>query len=126
MKIVSTTNHARIDYLTGLFFMSSPWILGFKESVAATWIMLLVGLAALIMSLFTNYEGGMVRSIPMRIHLTVDIFMAAFLASSPWLFGFAEQVFLPQLMMGLFQVLISLVTSKYPAEQHSERVVDRQ
>lgn len=126
MKIISTANHAKIDYLAGLFFMTSPWILGFKESVPATWIMLLAGLAALVMSLFTNYEGGIVRSIPMRVHLTADVFMGAFLASSPWLFGFAEEVFLPQLIMGLFEVLVSLFTAKHPAGQHSERVIDPQ
>lgn len=125
MKIINTRTHARIDYLAGFFFMASPWIFGFKESVPATWIMIIVGLTALLLSLFTDYEGGMVRSIPMRVHLTVDVFSGAFLASSPWLFGFADEVFLPQLIMGLFEVSAGLLTSKHPShEQSAGHVVD--
>lgn len=123
MELISTKTHAKIDYLAGLFFMASPWILSFKESAPATWIMIIVGLAALLLSLFTDYEGGMVRSIPMRVHLTADIFSGAFLASSPWLFGFADEVFLPQLIMGLFEVSAGLLTSKHPSTAGSRTVV---
>ena len=93
MKLFSTSTHAKIDYLASIFFMASPWIFGFKESVPATWVMIAIGLMALLMALFTDYEGGMVRSIPMGVHLTADVFTGAFLASSPWLFGFADEVF---------------------------------
>ncbi|MHA4739129.1 SPW repeat domain-containing protein [Dyadobacter sp. MSC1_007] len=124
MKLFSTSTHAKIDYLASIFFMASPWIFGFKESVPATWTMIAIGLMALLMSLFTDYEGGMVRSIPMRVHLTADVFAGAFLASSPWLFGFADEVFLPHMVMGLFEVSAGLLTSKHPSRDRSGAVVD--
>ncbi|WP_353719073.1 SPW repeat protein [Dyadobacter sp. 676] len=124
MKIISTSTHAKIDYLAAIVFMASPWIFGFKESVPATWTMIAVGLMVLLMSLFTDYEGGMVRSIPMRVHLTADVFAGAFLASSPWLLGFAQEVVLPQMIMGLFSVFTGLLTSKHPAREHSGAAVE--
>lgn len=123
MKILSTSQHAKIDYFASLFFMASPWFFGFKETVPATWILILIGLTSLVLSLFTNYEGGVVRSIPMRVHLTADVFSGAFVASSPWLFGFAEEVFLPHLVMGLFEVAAGLITSSHPNGDKSRPVV---
>lgn len=123
MKIISTSAHAKIDYLAGIIFIASPWIFGFKESVAATWTVIAVGVTALIISLFTDYEGGMVRSIPMRVHLTADVFSGAFLASSPWLLGFADEVILPHLIMGLFEVSAGLLTSKHPSHDSAGPVV---
>ena len=115
--------HAKIDYFAGIIFMASPWIFGFKDSVGATWTVIAAGLLALMLSLFTDYEGGMVRSIPMRVHLTADVFSGALLASSPWLFGFAQEVFLPHLLMGLFEVSAGLLTSKHPSHDQSGPVV---
>ena len=80
MKIISTSAYAQIDYLAGIIFIAWPWIFGFNESVAATWTVIVVGATVLTISMFTDYEGGMVRGIPMRVHLTSDVFLGAFLA----------------------------------------------
>lgn len=124
MKIISTGVHAKIDYLAGIVFIASPWIFGFSETVAATWTVILVGAIALAISIFTDYEGGVVRSIPIRVHLTADIFSGAFLASSPWLLGFADEVILPHMIMGLFEVSAGLLTSKHPSHDNTGPVVD--
>jgi hypothetical protein len=115
MKIISTRMHAIIDYLASVFFVASPWIFGFNQHVTATWILVATGVISIIMSLFTNYEGGLRRQIPMKTHLTTDIFFGTFLASSPWLFGFAQDIFLPHLLMGLFEASAGLLTSKHPS-----------
>jgi hypothetical protein len=124
MNIISTSMHAKLDYIVGIFFIASPWILNFTDSPAATWTLVAVGATAVLMSLFTDYEGGVVRSIPMRVHLTIDVFSGAFLASSPWLLGFAEQVFLPHLILGLFEVAVSLLTTKHAAHEKMKPVID--
>lgn len=124
MKIISTSAHAKLDYLAGIIFIASPWIFGFNESVAATWTAILVGATALTISLFTDYEGGMVRSMPMPVHLTLDVFSGAFLASTPWLLGFADEVILPHLIMGLFEVSAGLLTAKHPSHDNQSPVVD--
>ena len=67
---------------------------------------------SILMSLFTNYEGGMVRSIPMSVHLNVDIVTGLFLAASPWLIGFADEVYLPHVFLGLFEMAAGLLTTR--------------
>lgn len=124
MKIFSTSVHARIDYITGIVFFASPWIFGFTDSVAATWTVIAAAAAALTMSLFTNYEGGVVKSIPMRVHLIVDMLSGGLLAASPWLFGFADQVYLPHLIMGLFEVSAAMLTTNHATDQNTHAVVD--
>ena len=112
MKIISTKLHSRIDYLTSLLFIAMPWILNFNEVLPATWTLIAVGSMSIIMSLFTDYEGGMVRSVPMAVHLNVDIVTGLFLAASPWILGFADQVYLPHLILGLFETAAGLMTSR--------------
>lgn len=116
--------HAKIDYIAGIIFFASPWIFGFSEIVPAAWVVIAVAATALAMSLFTDYEGGVVRSIPMRIHLMVDVFSGALLAASPWLFGFADEVFVPHLAMGLFEISAGLLTAKHSPVEKTHPVVD--
>jgi len=125
MKIFSTSAHAVLDYLTALFLITSPWIFNFENAPAAIWTMILFGLLSLTLSLFTDYEGGIFRSIPMRVHLTADTFFGAFLASSPWILGFAKDTFLPQLTVGLLISFVGLLTRKRPSGRNSEQIVQQ-
>ncbi|MCF2446721.1 hypothetical protein L0657_22380 [Dyadobacter sp. CY345] len=111
MRFLSTRIHAFIDYISAVSFVALPWIAGFNDVIAATWIVIAVGFMILTMSLFTNYEGGIMAAVPMKIHLIVDIITGITVACSPWLFGFSDKVYLPFLIFGLFEALAALATS---------------
>ena len=63
----------------------------------------------------TDYEVGAFPVIPMRLHLGLDGLGGALLAASPWLFGFAREVYWPHLLFGLFSVVASFITRTEPA-----------
>jgi hypothetical protein len=115
MKFLSTRVHGVIDYVVSLLVMASPWLLGFADGGAATWVPVIVGAMGLAYSACTNYELGVVRSLSMRTHLALDMMSGALLALSPWLFGFSEYVYLPHLIMGIFEIGAALVTDPVPA-----------
>ena len=127
MRFVSTKIHGAIDYLTGLALILAPFVLGFDTGGAAMWVPIVIGAGILLQSLFTNYELGLFRKISMPAHLGVDVIAGALLAVSPWLFGFDEIVWLPHLIVGLFEVALGLVTHKVPDEVPPRtRHVDRE
>lgn len=123
MKIISTKAHAVLDYLSGVFFIASPWIFGFNDISVAAWIPILIGATTLVMSLFTDYEGGVVRSIHMSVHLIVDVISGIFVAASPWLFGFADEVYLPHVILGIFAIGAGLLTTNN-APQHKPNTIN--
>ncbi len=47
----------------------------------------------------------------------IDFLSGVFLAASPWLFGFAEEVYLPHLILGIFEIGASLMTKTTPDVQ---------
>jgi hypothetical protein len=108
MKFISRKLHATLDYLSALILIAAPFIFGFDGT--AKWVAILVGVMIVVMSMLTDYEGGMVRTIPMSVHLTADVVAGLFLAASPWLFNFSEQVYLPHLIMGVLEVGAGLFT----------------
>ena len=115
MRFLPTRVHGVIDYLTGLLLVASPWLFGFADAGgAAQWLPVVLGAGAILYSLLTDYELGAVRLIPVPAHLGLDFASGALLAVSPWLFGFAGLVWLPHLLIGLFEVVISLVTRTRP------------
>lgn len=115
MKLISTRTHGFMDYLVGLLLIISPWALGFARGGAETWVPLWLGVATFIYSLLTNYEWGVVRTISMRTHLMLDILSGIFLAASPWIFHFSDYVYLPHLIVGIFEVFAGLTTSPNPS-----------
>ena len=58
----------------------------------------------------TAYELGLLRLLPMPLHLILDGIGGIVLAASPFLFGFADRVYWPHVLFGLFSVVASLVT----------------
>lgn len=100
-----------LDYLTGILLIEAPWLFNFASGGPAQWIPVIMGIAILLMSIMTNYELGLMQSIPMPTHLTVEVIGGVFLAASPWLFGFAA----PHLIVGLLELGAGLMTERTPA-----------
>ncbi len=115
MRFLPTRLHGIIDYLWGLSLLASPWVLGFADVTAAKWLAVVFGAGAILYSLVTAYEVALVRILPMPLHLILDGVGGAFLAASPFLFGFADRVFWPHVLYGLFSVAASLITRTDPA-----------
>ena len=85
------------------------------EGGLQTWLPVALGAGVIAYSLLTDYELGLVKTIPMPVHLGLDIAGGLLLAASPWLFGFAEEARMPHLILGLFEIVAAVVTRTTPA-----------
>lgn len=115
MRIIPTRIHGVVDYVTGLLLIAAPWLFGFANGTAAQWVPVMLGVVAILQSLMTDYELGLIRRLPMPLHLVLDFLSGALLLVSPWLFGFSNFVWVPHMIFGLFAILMSLLTMKEPA-----------
>ena len=114
MRFISSRTHGILDYGTGLLLLVAPYLLGFANGGAAQYLPMAIGAAIIGMSLFTDYELSLSRVIPLSTHLMADVGSGLLLAASPWLFGFANRVFWPHLIVGLFEVAAGLMTRTTP------------
>lgn len=110
MRFISTRVHGMIDYIWGLLVGTAPWLFGFTDNRPATYVAWIMGVGAILYSLATDYELGLLPVLSMPAHLILDGIGGAFLAVSPWLFGFSDRVFWPHLLFGLLSVGASLLT----------------
>ncbi|HET8855741.1 MAG TPA: SPW repeat protein [Salinimicrobium sp.] len=115
MRFIETKAHGMLDYLMGVLLIISPWLFDFDNGGAAQWIPMILGFSTIFYSIITNYELGLLKIISMKTHLMIDLFSGILLAVSPWLFGFAELVYLPHLILGLAEIAASLCTKKQPS-----------
>jgi hypothetical protein len=115
MKILSSRTHGVLDYLVGLLLIVSPWLFDFAQHGAETWIFVALGAGAILYSLLTRYEMGVVGLIPFKAHLAIDVMSGILLAASPWLFGFADYVYLPHVIFGVLEIGVALITAPVPA-----------
>ncbi|MFL5131437.1 MAG: hypothetical protein ACJ8DD_15000 [Microvirga sp.] len=110
MRIRPTSLHGVIDYFWGMALLSTPWLFGFTDVPAAKWTAVIFGLGAILYSALTAYELGLIKILPMSLHLILDGLGGTVLAASPFLFGFSDWVYWPHVLFGLFSVAASLVT----------------
>ncbi|OKL39751.1 SPW repeat protein [Pontibacter flavimaris] len=119
MRFIPTRFHGILDYVVGLLFIAAPWLFGFSDVGDATWVMVVAGILILLQTIFTDFEVGLIHKIPMQSHLMVDFGLGVILALSPWLFSFADRVYMPHLIGGVFAILASLTTHRRPSEAFS-------
>lgn len=114
MRLIPTRVHGILDYLMGAFLVITPWVFGFWRNGAESWVPIWLGASAILYSLLTNYELGPVKLLSMRTHLGLDLASGAFLALSPWIFGFNNYVYIPHVVLGLLEIGASLMTDPVP------------
>lgn len=120
MRIITTRIHGMMDYVMGFVLIVAPWILQFVRGGAETWIPVILGAGVIIYSLLTDYELGVAHVISMPAHLWLDGISGLFLALSPWLFGFAEFIYLPHLILGILEIGAATMTDPTPSATYRE------
>jgi hypothetical protein len=119
MKFIGTKTHGYLDYIMGVLLIAAPWIFDFDRGGAETWVPVVLGAGVIVYSLLTDYELGASRQISMRTHLLLDMIGGALLAASPWIFGFADYVWAPHLVLGVLEIGAALFTKTVPdTERH--------
>ena len=112
MKPIHSRAHGILDYLVGVLLIIAPTLMGFADG-PEKWVPVILGIATIIYSLLTDYELGALRLLPFRTHLVIDAFSGVFLALSPWLFGFADRVFVPHLVLGLAELGVVMLSKSH-------------
>lgn len=73
-----------------------------------------LGIAALVYSVVTDYELGIAHMVPMPLHLMLDAGSGVLLAASPWIVGFSDELKWPHIAIGLFEIAAALMTRTHP------------
>ena len=125
MRIIPTRTHGMLDYLVGIVLIVAPWVFDFTDGGAKQWVPIILGAGAIVYSLLTDYELGVAQLIPMPVHLWLDLISGVVLAASPWIFGFADEIWCPHVLFGLFEIGAALMTRTSPEAEVSRPVTHR-
>jgi len=124
-KFIPTKVHGALDYIVGIALILAPWIFGFSQlGGAAVIIPMVLGVGLIAYSIFTKYEWGLVKVLGMPYHLIFDLLASAFLALSPFLFGFynadAPNQWLPHVVVGITVILVVIFSQSQPSAAEIE------
>lgn len=101
-----------LDYAVGILLILAPQLFDLAPG-AESRVLVWLGVAAIVYGMVTRYELGLVRVVPFRGHLVLDLVHAAILTSSPWVFGFAERVWVPHLVLGLVEFGVVALSQRF-------------
>ncbi|MBO1073309.1 SPW repeat domain-containing protein [Roseomonas marmotae] len=104
--------HALIDYVFAIILIGTPYALGFSNFGYEHLVFWAVGFSIIIYSLLTNYRLGLVKVIPFRMHLLLDVAGGMVLLISPWLFGFSDRAWVAPFIFGLLELGVVSMTSR--------------
>lgn len=86
MKIISSKLHGIIDYLFSTFLLLSPTLFQMEGNLCT--ITYSLGAAHLLITSLTDFEVGLIRLIPFRIHGLIEIIVSVSLAALAfWFFN---------------------------------------
>lgn len=89
-RFVTKSMHAFLDYPVALALLLGPFLLDLGSSHAlALWLSVGTGIAAFVLTMFTDHKLGVFRVLPYRFHLAVDAIVGAVFLLAPVVFGFA-------------------------------------
>ena len=114
-KPIPTSIHGVLDYLSVPTLLVLPRALQWSESI--TNLMSGVALATLGTSLMTHYELGLLKLLPMPLHLSLDAINGTALAAAPFLLGKGRNNVVTGVLLGLgaFEIGAALLTQTQPS-----------
>lgn len=120
LRFVTRTIHAYLDYPVAVALMGLPFLLGLGESnPLALWLSVATGIAALVLTVLTDHHLGLIRVLPYKLHLTVDLIVGITFLAAPFLFGFAGLDSAFYLLNGAAVVAVISLTAPEEAEAAS-------
>ncbi len=88
-RFVTQTMHAFLDYPIALTLMAAPFALKLGSShPLAVWLSVGTGVAAFMLTLFTDHKLGVFRVLPYSVHLAVDALVGVVFLIAPIVLGF--------------------------------------
>ncbi len=88
-RFITKTIHAWLDYPVALALIILPFLLGLGGShELALTISPVVGVAAFVLTFFTDHHLGVIRILPYRLHLAVDLVVGILFLIIPFALGF--------------------------------------
>jgi hypothetical protein len=113
MALLSTRTHGILDFASAGTLVALPRMLGWSEGV--TRLLTNAGVGALVYSLLTRYEFGVVKVLPMKAHLALDAMSGVTLVCSPLFFPDEDANVRATLIgLGVFEIIAALSTESNP------------
>ena len=89
-KPISRKQHGLTDYSYIPLALAAPKLFGFSDDKKAVAVTRVLAANIVASSFFTRAEWGVVKVMPYKYHLILDVANGAFALSAPFLFGFAK------------------------------------
>jgi hypothetical protein len=116
---ISPALHGTLDYLLAAILIAAPLVLEYHDETA-TVVMLVLGGAATVLAVGTNWSRSIVHVIPPAVHGVADIGATIALIIAPFVFGFSEHTLALVMYVGvgaggLLATLLTRFESDLPA-----------
>ena len=90
LRFITRQIHAYIDYPVAISLMAMPFLLNLGSShPLAKWLSVATGVAALILTLLTDHETGVIKVLPYWFHVAVDRMVGVTFVAAPFVLGFS-------------------------------------
>ena len=88
-RFVTKTMHAYLDYPVAASLIALPFVFSLGGSnPSAKWVAVVTGVAAIILTFFTDHKTGVIRIIPFPFHVAVDALVGIIFVTVPFVLGF--------------------------------------
>ena len=90
IRFITRKIHAFLDYPVAFSLLSLPFLLGLGDSnPLAFWVSVVTGAAALVLTILTDHETGIIRVLPFSFHVAVDFLVGLTFVAVPFILGFS-------------------------------------
>jgi hypothetical protein len=120
MALISTKLHGILDYAGGVGSLAAPKLLRDRRAAA---LMTATGAGTLVTSALTDYELGVMRKLPMRVHLLADAGTGALLLAGAYLLNRSKAKVLdwaPLAVVGITEIAAAALTERQPSDRLRE------
>lgn len=110
MRFISTRLHGAADYGMAIVLLAWPTATGVDAYSPFGWAVAAVGVCVFLYSMFTDYEYGVLRILPIRLHLALDVTAGIILIATGILAGLGAWTWLVVSILGVVELLAVLLT----------------
>lgn len=109
---LSLTLHSLIEPLLAVLLIASPFLFGFSNEGAPTAVLIVGGVFWLLLDMSTRWKVSLVDSVPIAVHLPLDLALGVVLIAAPFLFSYSDEggATAVSIVLGVVALLFALGT----------------